>query len=404
MFVVLILGAVSVFQNGVLAQMDSPPDRPGATDNLSATGQPNEIQIPPAYQNMPSTPHQSGQDQQSPQSMEGVANQPPTLRPGSPQTGLTGSVSKDDSANLKSVREISHPLNDFLAVVKRTPTDKEREVFLYEILSGVASPARRRELLKAYWNLSEKLMHCHVRKAQRQRLEMVQGWMQKEGLPTDEIEPALQLVSQQYRALELEFIQTQYRFLDLQSRIPASSARWRAGYAENGWYECDDEVAPTPVESVVQKPEDRPLPIPADYPLAVPYHTKAEELQKHRTLSQKSLLLNHTIPLQYEAVVARTAARSHADNQWQTVLQKNRQSPVTQIETLAQEEMALISTIIEYNHQVDEYVIETFGANIPEKQLLASILVLPKPTPVETRQSQPPTTYSTYQPDGNMGR
>ncbi|MCL2622215.1 MAG: hypothetical protein FWD31_01005, partial [Planctomycetaceae bacterium] len=302
----------------------------------------------------------------------------------------------------KSVRDNAHPIHDFLAVVTRTPNPNvaEKDVYLFEILSGVTSPSQRRELLKAYWNLSEKMLHCHVRMAQRQRLQHALEQLQMNQAAADEIGLALQLVTQQYKALELEFIQTQYRFLDLQSRIPTASTRWRTGYAdhENGWLECDDVILQRSSEFVVQKVEERPLPIPADFPLAVPYDTKVDELNKLQTLSQKSLLLHRTIPLQYEAIVTRVSARKIANGQWTTAL-KYQQSPVTHIEALAQEEMALISTIIEYNHQVNEYVTETFGANIPEKQLLASILVLPRPATANTGQSRNATTFSTYQPE-----
>jgi hypothetical protein len=268
----------------------------------------------------------------------------------------------------------------------------------------VTSPSQRRELLKAYWNLSEKMLHCHVRLGQLQRLQLVKEHMQKEQLATDEIDWAFQLASQQYRALEMEFIQMQYRFLDLQSRIPASSARRRVGYAENEWLECDDMISQTPLEFMAQKPEERTLPVPVDFPLAVPYNTKVEELKKRRSLSQKSLLLNRTIPLQYEAIVARTAAKLHIERQWQMVLTQYRQSPVTLIEAHAQEEMALVSTIIEYNHQVNDYVIETFGTNISERQLLASVLVLPKSSAVETGQGRSQPTFASGQPDGNAGQ
>ena len=334
---------------------------------------------------------------QAPQAMQGAADQQPSLGTGGQQSPLSVSDVRDDVANLKSVRDASHPLNDFLAVVKRPIADAEKEVYLHEILSGVTSPAHRRELLKAYWNLSEKMMHCHVRLAQRQRLEHAFGKLQTNKVTADEIDSAYQLVSQQFQALELEFIQAQYRFLDLQSRIPAASLRWRAGYAdaENGWQECDDMISQFPAEWTAQKPENRPLPVPADFPLAVPYNTKVEELKKQRTLSQNSLLLDRTIPLQYKAIDARKEARKIANRQWTTTLDYQ-QSPVAQIEVLAREEMALISAIIEYNHQVDEFVLETFGTNIPERQLLASILVLPKPPTTGTQQSpnRMPSTFS----------
>jgi len=339
---------------------------------------------------------------QNPQTMQSYADQQPTLG-GGQQTVFTTPGRQEDSEYLKSVQDQSHPLHDFLVVLKRQPGNAapEKEVYLHEVLSGVASPSHRRELLRAYWNLSGKMMQIHVRKAQRQRLGNAQTLMRNEQLPTDEVDLAIQLVAQQELALELEFIQAQYRFLDLQSKIPTFSAnRWRSSYgnAEILDGECEilyenNSALHTPHSTLYTQSsqlanEARPLPIPADFPLAVPYDTKIEDIKKTRTLSQKSLLLHQTIPLQYQTIVARTAARTYANMQWITMLEKYRQSPVAQIETLAQEEMALISTIIEYNHQVGEYVIETFGTNIPEKQLLAAILVLPK-RPATAAQQAP---------------
>jgi len=384
-------------------------DGTGFSNGATGTTPPNPLQIPGANQDSQPAPYGPGMGQQNPRDTRDAADYQPTLG-GGQLPGLTTPGRQDDSEYLKSVQSPSHPLNDFIAVISRTPGDAvaEKQVYLYEVLSGVTSPSHRRELIKAYWNLSEKMMQCHVRLAQRQWLQFAQNTLQAEQLPTDEIELALQLVTQQYLALEAEFIQAQYRFLDLQSKIPTFSAnRWRSSYGNEEILDCECE---TPYEnnSTLHTPhstlytqnsqlasEVRPLPIPADFPLAVQYNTKFEELKKTRTLSQRSLLLNNTIPLQYKAIVARTAARQTAKIRWQTVLTKNKQAPVAQLEALAQEEMALISTIIEYNHQVDEYVIETFGTNIPEKQLLAAILVLPKRPPTETRQTpnRMPSTY-----------
>ncbi|MCL2117040.1 MAG: hypothetical protein FWH27_01305 [Planctomycetaceae bacterium] len=444
-FIVLLI--MATVQNGwhfVWAQMGAPnPDRPEFPDGTPGASQLGGMRIPPEFQDTPQPssgptvgepnrgeipPPQGGypgtdpspgwggngvtggveRGLETPQSMQGYADEQPTLVPGGMQAGVTATGTKVVPENLKSVRNESHPIYDFLVTVTRPiQAGTEREVYLYEILTGVTSPAQRRELLKAYWNLSEKRLHCHVRMAQHLRLQQALEKLQMNQAATDEISLALELVSQQYKALELEFIQAQYRFLDLQSKIPTSSTRWRSGYAiddENEWVECDDAVSPMPLGFAAQKPEDRPLPVPMDFPLAVPYDTKVEELKKQRSLSQKSLLLNHTIPLQYDVIVTRTSARQIADKQGFTVMTHG-QSPVMQIEALAREEMALISTIIEYNHQVDEYVIETFGANIPEKQLLASILVLPKqPATAETGQIRTPTITSTFQTGGNTGQ
>ena len=371
------------------------PDETSFPNGTAGAYPPDTMRLPDTYRNpsrepngagqtgneMPGTPG-LGMETQNPQTMQDAANQSPTLGEGGQHTGSTTSGQSEGSEYLKSVQYQSHPLNDFLVLLGRHPGNAvpEKDIYLYEVLSGVTSPNHRRELLKAYWNLSEKMMQISVRKAQRQRLGQVQKSMQSQQLPTDEVDLALQLVAQQELVLELEFIQAQYRFLDLQSKIPTLSGEWRV--ARGG----DARFTPN---STLQTPSSvRPLPIPADFPLAVPYNTKIEELKKTRTLSQKSLLLNQTIPLQYQAIVARTAARSYANIQWITVFEKSGQPPVAQIETLAREEMALISTIIEYNHQVDEYVIETFGTNIPEKQLLASILVLPKRPTTEIGQTQ----------------
>jgi len=370
--------------NFTFAQMNGIPDGTagGIPDGRIPPGGLAPSGMSDASRNPAPPPFTSAPGQPNPQIPPGDADLPPTLG-GSQSTGFPTSGRQEDSEFLKSVQDKSHPLDDFITVISRVPGNAadEKEVYLYEVLSGVTSSAHRRELLKAYWNLSEKMMQCHVRLAQRQWLQYAQNSLQAEQLPTDEIELAFQLVTQQCLALEAEFIQAQYRFLAQISECRVQSVSYRSQRSNA------NDTAPSPLNS--------PLPIPADFPLAVPYNTKIEEIRKTRTLSQKSLLLGQTIPLQYKAIVARTAARQTAMSRWQTVLTKYRQSPVTQLEALAQEEMALIRAIIEYNHQVDEYVIETFGTNIPEKQLLAAILVLPKRPTAEAQQTpnRMPSTY-----------
>ena len=308
-------------------------------------------------------------------SMQGVADEQPTLAPGARQPNNGAGQGDVTAMSLKSVPYPAHPIYDFLATVKRSPSKErpEKDTYLCEVLSGVTSPSHRRELIKAYWDLSEKMLKSHVRLAQRQRLQIAYERLQTNEVAKTEIQLAYQLVSQQYLALELEFVQAQYHFADLQARCSPNSQVWRSSYASDS-ADCETENS-----SLALRPETRPLPIPVEFPLAVPYDTKVKEIEKVRTLSQKSLLLDHTIPLQYETIVARTAAKNFADRQWDATL-KFGQSPVSQIEALAQEEINLVGTIIEYNRQVNDYVAETFGASIPEKQLLASILVLQIPT------------------------
>ena len=311
----------------------------------------------------------------TPASMQGAADEQPTLAPGARQPNNGIGQGDVNAISLKSVPYPAHPIYDFLATVKRPPSKErqEKDAYLCEVLAGVTSPSHRRELIKAYWDLSEKMLKCHIRLAQRQRLQIAYERLQANEVAKTEIDLAFQLVSQQYLALELEFVQAQYHFADLQARCSPNSQVWRSNYASD-FADCETENS-----SRVLRPETKPLSIPAEFPLAIPYDTKVKELEKVRTLSQKSLLLDHTIPLQYETIVARTAAKIYADRQWDATL-KFGQSPVSQIETLAQEEMNLVGAIIEYNRQVNDYVAETFGASIPEKQLLASILVLEVPT------------------------
>ena len=307
---------------------------------------------------------------------QNAADQQPALQNGQQQTGATNQLS-NDAQYLKSVRDEKHPAYDFLylAILKRPVSTKvkEKEIYLHEILAGVHSPDRRQELTKAYWNLSEKMLCCYVRAAQIKRLQHAQSQLSANQAASEEISLALQQVSLQYQALELEFIQEQYRFFALQTRYGT-----RTNYITYRQTNGSAYGQPLVTATTDSQSDSAPvLPVPADFPLAVPYHTKTEELKKIRTLSQKSLLLGRTIPLQYEAIVARVAAKNYADNQWLTTI-KFGQSPVTQIEALAKNETELIKAIAEYNNQITDYVTETFGAGIPENRFLAAILVLPE--------------------------
>lgn len=384
--------------NGGSATQGNPPsrspdfDRNGAGGGGHPQGRAGErfpqSRSPGTGQGGSAIPPDMGQEYglTNPETMQGIANEQPTLAPGTSPSHADAGLASADSQQWKSAPYPEHPIYDFLEAVKRSGgTERaEKETYLCEVLSNVTSPTHRHELIKAYWNLSEKMMKCHVRLAQQKRLQHAYDQMntQANEAARTEIELAFQLVAQQYRALELEFIQAQYHFADLQSRYSSPSYSWRSNYAFDE-SDCETSSARPLSQFNSTQSEERPLPIPTDFPLAVPYDTKVKELEKVRSLSQKSRLLGHTIPLQYEAIVVRSTARTHADSQWQATLNYG-QSPVSQIEALAREEMELIGAVIEYNRQVNDYVTETFGANISGKQLLASILVLRVPSPSST--------------------
>ncbi|MDR1384147.1 MAG: hypothetical protein LBJ67_09920 [Planctomycetaceae bacterium] len=337
--------------------------------------------------------------------LQNAASTQPTLPPSqsnpmNPTGALTSSATPHSAAVASSqekkseiqyfiaVNDESHPIYSLVRLER--PRDSfivGKKTYLYEILSGVPS-SRRQELAEAYWKLSEKLLLCHARMGQKHRITAAKQYYQNNPVAYKELELAEQLTDRQYKALELEFIQSQYQFVSLQKKYAVDK------YADT----------PTPTVSATvndyrsERPtgdtaESQPLPIPAEFPLAVPYNTKIKELEKYRSLSQNTLLLDRTIPLQYQSIIVHADARKCAENKMLDDLNAQR-SIVASIETLTNEEIELIKAVIEYNHQVDNYVIETYGVNISSRQFLASVLQLPK-RPAAQTTTQPTTTPTT---------
>ncbi|MDR1493865.1 MAG: hypothetical protein LBT05_14280 [Planctomycetaceae bacterium] len=278
-----------------------------------------------------------------------------------------------------SVNDQSHPIYQLVALERpRDSLVTGKKTYLYEILSGISASGRQ-ELTEAYWKLSEKLLLCHARIGQKRRISKVKAYYQNHHEAYKELELAEQLTDRQYKALELEFIQAQYQFVHLRKKY----AVYR--------YDTPTFAAPSATSYRSERPttdamDSQSLPIPAEFPLAVPYNTKIKELEKYRSLSQKTLLLDRTIPLQYQSVIVRADARKCAEDKMRDDLNAQR-SIVASIETLTNEEIELVKAVVEYNRQVDNYVIETYGANISLRQFLASILQLPK-RPTQTIRTE----------------
>jgi len=337
--------------------------------------------------------------------LQDTANTQPTLPPNgtplmtNPQNSADSETTsaaneKRNSENLYLISvqdDQSHPIYSLIALER--PQDslvRGKKTYLYEILSSVPASGRQ-ELAAAYWKLSEKLLLCHARLGQKHRITVSKQYYQNNPSLLKELELAEQLTDRQCKALELEFIQAQYQFVNLLKKYSIyrySNTPTLASSATTATYRSE---RPTENNSSSQSP-NTPLPIPADFPLAVPYNTKIKELEKHRSLSQKTILLDRTIPLQYQSIVVRADARKCAENKMLDDLTSQR-SIVASIETLTNEEIGLIKAIIEYNNQVDNYVIETYGTNISSRQFLASILQLPKRPP----QQNAPQTLTTSQ-------
>ena len=77
---------------------------------------------------------------------------------------------------------------------------------------------------------------------------------------------------------------------------------------------------------------------------------------------------------------------------------KSGRSVVNPIEILTNEQIELVKSVIEYNRQIDEYVIETFGSQVTEKQFLGAILNIPQQKSVETAATTPRTFQSQTTP------
>ena len=216
-----------------------------------------------------------------------------------------------------------------------TPNDPQTKITgkpmtVAELLAGTRSPAVRRQLLQAYWELGGLLAIYHFR-CENERL--VAG-VQQDNMTT--------LLREQRRTAEVEFIKQQWVLAGLLNQHKGRSLR------------------------------ELELPIPSDFPLYPRYQTFADQLAR----TERTQYLGRMIPIQEQLIESKNGTWRAASEMVQSASQ-----PLFVIST--QRTMAfldLTSAIIEYNKMIAEYALETIPPNVSQRQLVAAVVRVGPPT------------------------
>ncbi|MDR1959856.1 MAG: hypothetical protein LBQ54_12570 [Planctomycetaceae bacterium] len=273
---------------------------------------------------------------------------------GTPAQGETSAPPQlNRDIELRAVVSENHPLWEVLRLER--PEDSAvtgRELYLHELLAGVTSPGIRKILIKEYWLLTEKYLTYKYRLLQLYLLyDKISVSFGQDDLMKPQIDLAIERVEGQQKAAELEFIQAQYRFSELVKQYNSGLSR-RSDPASG-------------------------LFIPADCPLALPYNTQSEKLA---VSSPKARLLDKTIPLQYEVITNKRNA-GKATKSYLNSLMTNRQPSISTLSDCIEEHIGILKAVIEYNHQIADYVAETVGSNVTGRRFLSTVILLKPPAP-----------------------
>ncbi len=131
------------------------------------------------------------------------------------------------------------------------------------------------------------------------------------------------------------------------------------------------------------EPQNRPLPIPCDFPLVVPYNTQANQMVQYRQLTTKALSLDKRLPLQQRLIVSKTGAVAAGEEYLNELCSSEAPTDMATTDalifTLGQTVVLrceLVDEIVEYNREIADYVTETISPEISGRRLLAMLIQL----------------------------
>ena len=236
-----------------------------------------------------------------------------------------------------------HPFTRYWGI----PSDPQTQITgkpmtVAELFSGTRSPAVRRQLLQAYWDLSGLLAVYHFR-LENERLAA--------GTQQDN---AATLLREQRRTAEVEFIKQQWVLAGLLNQFKGRPLR------------------------------ELELPIPADFPLYPRYQTFADQIAR----SERTQYLGRMIPIQEQLIESKNSTWKAASE----MVPSAAQPPFAVSTQRTMAFLELTRAVIEYNQMIAEYALETIPPHVPHRELVGAVVRLPK------AESSPQTASSSWQP------
>ncbi len=264
---------------------------------------------------------------------------------------------------IQSVPAPGHPLAGYLNAPLPSQTPNVliggKALSIAELLQNAQgdtfqNPATRRVLLQSYWELVGKLAEYNCRLQAEQQAGGTNA-------PRDlKAASALNLLRQERRVAEIEFVKQQWQLAELIRRAKGDS-------------------------SAVSEAD---LPIPTDYPLFKTYETHADKLAR----MERSRHLGRMIPIQEQLVQSRlSACRETFD--LHSGMPASSQDFLQMLSRRTEAFLEMTQAIVDYNKMIAEYASLTIAPGVSRYRLVGALVELPKFNIMA--QTQPGTTAYT---------
>ncbi len=273
------------------------------------------------------------------------------------QTEPTVAMLQQNPKLMHSAPAPGHPLAGYLDVpgARENALIKGKSLSIAQLLENVQNPGTRRVLLQSYWELTGKLAEFHCRLQAEQQAGGASAPRDMKAAGT------LNLLRQQRRAAEIEFVKQQWQFAELLRRAKGD--------------------APVVAEEN--------LPIPMDYPLFKAYETHADKIAR----TTRSRHVGRMIPIQEQLVQSRLEA-CRDTFELHGSIPASSQELLSMLNQRTEAFLNLIEAIVDYNKMIAEYTSETIPPGISQYRLVGALIELPKISTLAETNTGTTTTFA----------
>ena len=273
---------------------------------------------------------------------EPVANSAPVVRMEEAGSGAPRITAKDLMAGMMTVQGESL---------------QGKPLSLMELFNRQAGRAGREQAVAAYWSTAVATADFYQCQAE---LMLLEGWA------SELKQPGRELGEQSLSSLQ------------------ATLTERKAAVAESRWVAVS---AQQQLAVVLGLPAGSALPLPTDIPHTGTYHTYFQEIFSGRTAPAEAVLLNRLLPVEYETVLARTAATLAAMDYFEATADYHMQRGQPGLSSVLQaygdwvrQKRALLQAVERYNRDIAKYALPLAPATATP-QVLAGMLIK-HPTPL----------------------
>lgn len=243
---------------------------------------------------------------------------------------------KENPRLIQSMPTPTHPMRGYLELpVEAQSIIRGKAMPIAVLLDGVRNAASRQQLLGTYWELVGSLAEYNCRVQAEQQAAS--------GTRDAQLDQTINLLRQQRRATEIDFVKKQWQLAELLRRHKGVTL------------------------------SEETLPIPNEYPLVKKYDTHLDRIAR----SERSRYVGRMIPIQEQLVQARLLACRETFELHKSI-PANSQQLLIMLNHRTDAFLDMAGAIVEYNQMIAEYASETIPVGVSRYQFINALVELPK--------------------------